>query len=152
MSTTTIVILGVVVLAVIVIAILLANRAGTARKPSLRPLPAESRDRYAGQWDQIETHFVDAPEESVREADALLLAMLGERAHPLREDKLPARMQKARRLGSGREGKGGTEGMRLAMLEYRQVIEDYAGPTDERDTKQDTRDARERDDRREIAS
>ena len=151
MTSTTIVILAVVVLAVIVIAIVLASRAGRARKPTLRALPAESRDRYAAQWDQIETHFVDAPENAVKEADGLLLGMLGERAHPLRDDRLPARMQKARRLASGREGKGGTEGMRLAMLEYRQVIEEYAGPTEERDTTPDTP-VRERDDRREIAS
>src|SRR5579863_763868 len=78
MTTTTIVIIGVVVLAVIVIAIVLARRSGVARKPSLRPLSDESRDRYANQWDRIETHFVDAPEDAVKEADALMLAMLGE--------------------------------------------------------------------------
>lgn len=159
MTTTTLVIIGVIVLAVIVIAVLLATRSGRVGRPNLRPLSPESRDRYANQWDRIETRFVDAPEDAVREADALVLALLGEREHPLGEDRLPSRMQKARRLGSGREGKGGTEGMRQAMLEYRSVIEEYAGPTDEHETareraadKRDVRDDRERDDRREIAS
>jgi len=153
MTTTTIVIIGVVVLAVIVIAIVLASRSGRMGKPSLRPLSGESRDRYANQWDHIETHFVDAPDDAVKEADALILAMLGERAHPLRDEKLPAGMRKARRLAAGREGKGGTEGMRLAMLEYRRVMEEYAGPAGERGTaRETTHETSDRDDRREVAS
>jgi hypothetical protein len=58
-------------------------------------------------------------------------------------------MKKARRLAVGQEGRGGTEGMRQAMLEYRSVMEEYGRPTDERGRE---RDERERDDRREIAS
>jgi len=143
MTTTTLVILGVIVLAVILIAVMMVSRAGRMRRPALKPLAPESRDRYASQWDRIESRFVDAPEDAVKEADALILALLGEREHPLREEKLPADMQKARRLATGREGKGGTEGMRQALLMYRSVIEEYARPADERTT---------RDPRREIAS
>ena len=143
MSTTTVVILGIIVLAVIVIAVMVATRSGRMRRPALKPLAAESRDRYAAQWDRIEAHFVDAPEDAVREADALALALLGEREHPLAEEKLPADMQKARRLATGREGKGGTEGMRQGMLMYRGVIEEYARPADRE---------KPRDQRREIAS
>ena len=143
MSTTTVVILGIIVLALIVIAVMVATRSGRMRRPALKPLAAESRDRYAAQWDRIEAHFVDAPEDAVREADALALALLGEREHPLAEEKLPADMQKARRLATGREGKGGTEGMRQGMLMYRGVIEEYARPADRE---------KPRDQRREIAS
>jgi hypothetical protein len=144
MDTTTLVILGVIVLAVILIAVMMASRSGRLRRPALRPLAPESRDRYAAQWDRIETHFVDAPEDAVKQADALALALLGEREHPLAEEKLPADIVKARRLATGRDGKGGTEGMRQGMLKYRAVIEEYAGPADDRETN------RER--RREIAS
>jgi hypothetical protein len=143
MTTTTVVILGIIVLAVILIALLMASRSGRMRRPDLKPLAPESRDRYASQWERIETRFVDAPEDAVKEADALILALLAEREHPLREEKLPADMRKARRLATGREGKGGTEGMRQALLMYRGVIEEYARPLDERTT---------RDPRREIAS
>ena len=143
MSTTTVVILGVIVLAVIVIAVLVASRSGRMRRPALKPLAPESRDRYATQWDRIEAHFVDAPEDAVKEADALALALLGEREHPLAEERLPADMQKARRFATGREGKGGTEGMRQGMLMYRSVIEEYARPADREQA---------RDQRREIAS
>ena len=57
MSTTTVVILGIIVLAVIVIAVMVATRSGRMRRPALKPLAAESRDRYAAQWDRIEAHF-----------------------------------------------------------------------------------------------
>ena len=144
MSTTTVVILGVIVLAVIVVAGLVASRSGGMGRPALKPLAPESRDRYAAQWDRIEAHFVDAPEDAVKEADALALALLGEREHPLAEEKLPANMQKARRLATGRAGKGGTEGMRQGMLMYRNVIEEYARPAADRE--------KTRDQRREIAS
>src|SRR4029077_13973990 len=99
------------------------------------------------QWDKIEMRFVDAPDEAVREADAMILAMLGERGHPLREDKVPAKMRKARREATGRDGDGGTEGMRQAILHYRAVIEEYARPVDVRQTPPP-----QQTDRREIAS
>lgn len=132
MSTTTIVIIGVVIVVAIVIALILASRAGRMRKPSLKALPPESRERYVTQWDRIEGKFVDSPQEAVKEADALMLALLGEREHPLSEEKLPANMRRARREAVGQEGKGGTEGMRQALLHYRSVIEEYARP-DERE-------------------
>ncbi len=124
MSTTTTIVLGIIILAVIVIALVMATRSGRMRRPALKTLPPESRERY------------------VREADALMLAMLGEREHPLAEEKLPANMRRARREATGKEGKGGTEGMRLALLHYRAVIEEYARPEDREETQR----------RREVAS
>ena len=142
MSTTTIVVLGIIILAVIVVGAVLATRSGRIRHPMLKPLSSESRDRYVTQWDKVESRFVDSPDDAVREADALLLALLGEREHPLAEDKLPSNMRKARREAVGHEGKGGTEGMRQALLHYRAVIEEYARPDEREETKG----------RREIAS
>jgi hypothetical protein len=113
-------------------------------KPKLKALPPDARDRYGAQWDRVESRFVDDPEDSVREADSILTGLLREREHPTREDLLPSHMQKARRLATGQEGKGGTEGMRQAMLEYRGVMEEYGKPTDERAVVQE--------ERREIAS
>jgi hypothetical protein len=130
MSTTTIVVLGIIILAVIVVAVILATRSSRIRHPRLKPLADESRDRYVTQWDKVESRFVDSPADAVREADALLLALLGEREHPLAEEKLPGNMRKARLEAAGHEGKGGTEGMRQALLHYRSVIEEYARPDD----------------------
>lgn len=152
MDSTTLVIIGVIVLAVIVVLLVVAgmrSRGGLGR-PKLAPLSVEARDRYGAQWDKVEARFVDDPEGAVREADSILMGLLREREHPMGEQQLPARMKKARRLATGQDGKGGTEGMRQAMLEYRGVMEEYGRPTDERERVRD-RD-REPDDKREIAS
>ncbi len=133
-ASTVALVVGIVIVALIVIGLIAASRmGGRMRRPALKPLSHESQERYVTQWDRVESHFVDSPGESVREADALLLALLGERQHPLSEEKLPNEMRKARREAAGREGKGGTEGMRQALLHYRAVMEEYARPED-RDT------------------
>jgi hypothetical protein len=148
MSTTTLVITGVIVVAVIVVlAVVLARSRGALGGPQLKPLSPEARDRFGAQWDRVEARFVDDPEGAVREADSILMSMLREREHPMREDQLPARMRKARKLAVGEQGRGGTEGMRQAMLEYRAVMEEYGRPADDRDRVRD-----DRDDRRDIAS
>ena len=145
MDTTTLVIIGVVIVAIILILALVLGRArGGLGKPKLKDLTPEARDRYGSQWDRVEARFVDDPEGAVREADSILMGLLREREHPMREDQLPAKMRKARKLGMGQQGRGGTEGLRQAMLEYRGVMEEYGRPADDR--------GRERDDRREIAS
>jgi hypothetical protein len=126
MSQTNLVIPTVVAVFVILAIVAMAMRAGRTRRPLLTPLTSEARDRYAVRWDQIESRFVEAPEEAVAQADALALAVLGECDHPLAEKKLPDRMRKARREAS----RGGTEDLRLAMLDYRGVIEEMAHQQD----------------------
>jgi hypothetical protein len=143
-ATTTLLIVGVVLLAAIVGVALVFGRSRGLAKPRMKGLTPEARDRYGAQWDRVEARFVDDPEGAIREADSILMGLLREREHPTREDQLPSRMKRARRLAVGQEGKGGTEGMRQALLEYRAVIEEYGRPSEER--------ARERDDQREIAS
>ena len=128
MQTSTLVILGVIILLAVVALVLIAARSSRMRHPALKPLSPEAQDRYVSQWDRIEAKFVDSPEEAVKEADALLLAMLGEREHPLAGEKLPRRMRKARDVATGREA--GTEGMRQALLHYRAVVEEYGRPTE----------------------
>jgi len=127
-ASTTIFVVGIIIVALIVVTLIAASRSGRGRRPMLKPLAHESQERYVMQWDRVESHFVDSPDEAVREADALLLALLGERQHPLSEEKLPSDMRKARREATGRVGKGGTEGMRQALLHYRAVMEEYAHP------------------------
>jgi len=128
MQTSTLVILGVIILLAVVALVLIAARSSRMRHPALKPLSPEAQDRYVSQWDRIEARFVDSPEEAVKEADALLLAMLGEREHPLAGEKLPRRMRKAREVATGREA--GTEAMRQALLHYRAVVEEYGRPTE----------------------
>lgn len=122
----------ILIVALVVVVLLLLIRAATAGfrpRPKLRPLAAESRDRYIQEWDQIEEKFVDSPEQAVREAESLVLSVLRERGHPLTDRDLPTEMQKAHRLGSS--SKDRTEGMRQALLHYRAVVERMVGSEDE---------------------
>jgi hypothetical protein len=126
MDTGTLVTILVVAL-VIVVLLFLVRAAGIGRRrPRLRALPAELRDRYAHEWDEIEAKFVDSPEQAVREAEALVMTVLRERGHPLMERELPSEVQKAHKLGFSSRDK--TEGMRQAMLQYRAVMERMVGP------------------------
>jgi hypothetical protein len=78
------------------------------------------------EWDRIETQFVDAPEEAVREADALVISMLRERRHSLDSQKLPKDVRQARDDAAMRRGDR-TEGMRRALLLYRATMEKMVG-------------------------
>jgi len=121
--------IGVIALVVFVI-LLLIRAAGSRRTPRLRPLAAEARERYVSDWDDLEAKFVDAPEQTVREAEALVMSMLRERGHPLTERDLPSEMQRARKLGYSSRGDR-TEGMRQALLHYRALMERMMGSTDD---------------------
>jgi hypothetical protein len=129
MDTGTLITLLVVALVVVVLLFLL-RAAGVGRaRPKLRPLPQDSRDRYVTEWDEIETKFVDSPEQAVREAEALVMSVLRERGHPLTDRDLPQEVQRAHRLGYTSKDK--TEGMRQALLHYRSVMERMVGPEDQ---------------------
>jgi hypothetical protein len=123
MSTTTLVVIG---LAVLVIVLMLMFARGARRgRVDMVPLANDSRDRYLTEWDRIEMRFVDAPEEAVREADALVMSLLRERRHPLEERRLPRELQDAHHDATVKGDR--TEGMRRALLHYRVVMEKMVG-------------------------
>lgn len=125
MSETALVIIGLAVLVIVFIVLFgMAGRSG--RRVDMLPLADESRDRYLVDWDRIEMRFVDAPEEAVREADALVISLLRERRHPLVTERLPKELREAREDASMEKGDR-TEGMRRAMLHYRAVVEKMVG-------------------------
>ena len=108
-----------------VIAVLIGLvRAWRAR---LIPLTKKARDRYVLAWDRIEARFLYAPQEAVREADGLVMSVLRDRRHPTDYDSLPRRAKDARRRLSMDEGRGRTELLRQALLDYRDVLDDMVG-------------------------
>ena len=123
MDTTALVVIGLAALVIVVV--LLFARTARGRRGDLVPLSDESRDRYVTEWDRIEMRFVDAPGEAVSEADALVIALLRERRHPLGRS-LPNELHTAREEASLRRGDK-TEGMRRAMLQYRGLVEKMIG-------------------------
>ena len=129
MDTGTLVTILVVALVVVVLLFLIRAAGIPRRRPQLRALPPESRDRYISEWDEIEMKFVDAPEQAVREAEALVMAVLRERGHPLTERDLPSEVQQAHKLGYTSKDK--TEGMRQALLRYRSAMVRMVGTEDQ---------------------
>lgn len=126
MDTGTLITIFIVALVVVVL-LFLMRAAGVGRpRPRLVALPFESRERYINDWDAIENKFVDAPEQSVREAESLVMSLLRERGHPLTERDLPMEVQRAHKLGYS--SKDRTEGMRQALLHYRAVMVKMIGP------------------------
>lgn len=129
MDTGTLVTIAVILLVIVVLLLLVRAATGHRGRPVLRPMEPESRDRYLTEWDQIETRFIDTPENAVREADALVMSVLRERGHPLGEKDLPMEVRKARHEAVDRRDR--TEGMRQAMLQYRAAMVAMVGADDE---------------------
>ena len=93
----------------------------------LTPLSGRARDRYVLAWDRIESRFVYAPQEAVREADGLVMSVLRDRHHPTDYELLPKRAREARRKLAHDEGRGSTELLRQALLDYRGVLDEMVG-------------------------
>ena len=106
----------------------------------LRELEPEARARYTEQWAQIQTRFVDAPENAVAAADDFVTELIGERGYPI--DDYDERLshlsvEHARVLSDYREahdinlrnqrGEATTEQLRLAVLHYRSLVTDLLG-------------------------
>ena len=106
----------------------------------LRELDPAARARYTEQWQQIQTRFVDAPENAVGAADDLVTELIAERGYPT--DDYDERLshlsvEHARVLSDYREahdinlrnqrGEATTEQLRLAVLHYRSLVTDLLG-------------------------
>jgi hypothetical protein len=98
-----------------------------AWRARLTPLTRKARDRYVLAWDRIEARFLYAPQEAVREADGLVMTVLRDRNQSTDHDALPRRARAARRKLSRDEGRGRTELLRQALLDYRSVLDDMVG-------------------------
>jgi hypothetical protein len=142
MDTGTLVTIAVIVLAVVVL-LLLFRAIGSGRKrPNLRRLSTSARQRYITEWDNIETRFIDTPEEAVRQAEVVVMSVLRERGHPLSDRHLPNDMKRAHNLAYGSRDR--TEGMRQAMLHYRAVMERHIGTEEDIQREQEREDSQRR--------
>ncbi|TMC47357.1 MAG: hypothetical protein E6J20_19870 [Chloroflexi bacterium] len=115
------------VIALWLLAVIVAGvRVWRARSRRLVPLSSQARERFVLSWERIASRFVHAPREAAHEADALVLSLLLERGHPVQGGRLPGRVQEARQW-LAREGKDGTEALRQAMLQYKEVFNRMIG-------------------------
>jgi len=115
-----------VALTVIVGAVALA--VALSRRTKLRSLPAESRERYARSWRRVEDRFIDDPAAAVQEADRIAVMILSERGATLSDPRtVPGELHKARGAAAGEGGRQGTEGMRISLMHYRNIVDDGVG-------------------------
>jgi hypothetical protein len=142
MSTSLIVVL--IVLVVLVAAVLLVKLWRQRSGFQVRPLSEESRRTYQADWSRLQENFVDAPAETVAEADRLVAGLLGEigcpegefdeRADALskRHGKAAASYRRAHDVLTSRstvdhEGEPPTDALRRALLDYRSVFQTVIG-------------------------
>lgn len=102
----------------------------------IRPLDPRAREQYLGAWREVQGRFVDAPEDAVRDADALVNDVMRERGYPMEDfeqraadisvahpqvvSDYRAAAEIARR---NREGQASTEDLRQAMVHYRALFD-----------------------------
>ncbi|HEU4424280.1 MAG TPA: hypothetical protein VFR67_17265 [Pilimelia sp.] len=106
----------------------------------LRPLSPESRATYAAAWDELQTRFVDSPNEAVAAGDDLVSRLVAERGYPTGdydEQLSHLSVEHARTLGHYRDaheiyllnerGEASTEQLRQALVHYRALFADVLG-------------------------
>ena len=106
----------------------------------LRPLSEESRASYSRDWAAVQARFVDAPEEAVRDGDALVTRLLAEIGYPTEDyDERIATpsVDHATTLGHYRDahdiflrterGEASTEQLRQALVHYRALFAELLG-------------------------
>jgi hypothetical protein len=115
----------------------LAGRVDRRKQLNIVPLSPQAREQYVAQWQRVQASFVDAPLESVRQADALVSQVMTDRGYPIAEFEQRAddvsvdhaavvenyRSAHAIAVASG-QGSADTETLRTAMTQYRALFAD----------------------------
>jgi hypothetical protein len=115
----------------------LADREKRVEKLNIRDLDPMERERFMGQWQSVQSRFVDYPKGAVTEADELVASLMQTRGypvadfdqraadisvdHPLVVDHYRSAHEIALRLG---RSEASTEDLRTAMIHYRSLFED----------------------------
>jgi hypothetical protein len=114
----------------------LAERRKRHRQLELRSLDPQTRERFRGDWKQIQGEFVDDPGGSVDKADSLVTTIMRERGYPVddfdqRADDISVEhprvvenYREARRVRDAqRNGSAETEDLRGAVTSYRSLVD-----------------------------
>lgn len=117
------------------------DRASHADSFQVRDLSKDQKERYAGEWERIETRFVERPTAAVMEADELMQEILRQKGYPVRAfDRLlediavqqPELVDDFRAshevIDSDKPSDLTTEQLRKAMLHYRNLYDRLVGP------------------------
>lgn len=118
----------------------LRDRERRHSKLELRELEPAAREHYRTAWTELQTRFVDAPEEAIGAADALVTSLAADRGYPTEDyDEQAAQLSvdHARTLENYRfaheiqlrheRGEATTEQLREALVHYRALFADLLG-------------------------
>jgi hypothetical protein len=127
----------------------LINRANEVNKYNIVPLNASDRERFRGDWQRVEKHFIERPTTAVVEADELIADIMRVRGYPMGDfdrhaadlsvthPRIVDHYRAGHKVIAGKEANASTEDLRQAMLHYRalfdELIDDRIGndlPTD----------------------
>jgi hypothetical protein len=120
----------------------LAARAERVDQLHIRGLTSEESARYSRAWQELQTQFVDDPEDAVARADGLVEEAMQARGYPMGEFEQRAadisvhhpvvveHYRAAHALADrSREGKAATEELRQAMVHYRALFQELTAST-----------------------
>jgi hypothetical protein len=118
----------------------LADRRRRVAGLGLRPLTAEQRARYSGEWKAAQERFVDSPSQSVEAASQLVSAVATDRGYQVGDQTQLVKdlsVHHARCLDSYRRARKATEQaattqteeLRQALLGYRELFADLVAAT-----------------------
>jgi hypothetical protein len=107
----------------------------------VKPLPEAERQRFAGEWRELQERFMDEPAPAVDAADALITRVMEARGYPMRDFDTQAelvsvdypetvenyRFAHAVQLRS-QSHQASTEDLREAMLRYRSLFDELLRP------------------------
>jgi hypothetical protein len=114
----------------------LADRRDRREALHIRPLPAAARERYASSWLQVQSRFVDDPSIALKDADILVIDVMGARGYPVdrfddRTDTVSVdhpdvveHYRAGHRIAQMNEtGTASTEDLRQALVHYRAMFD-----------------------------
>jgi hypothetical protein len=106
----------------------------------LKPLSAQSRTQYAAEWAEVQTQFLDSPQDAVRAGDDLVTRLVREIGYPTEsydEQVATLSVEHAQTLGhyrdahdvflSNERGEASTEQLRQALVHYRALFAELLG-------------------------
>jgi len=115
----------------------LADRESRVHAMKIRDLGARERERFAAEWQTVQSRFLDHPEAAVTEADDLIAALLEARGYP--KDSFEQRAADVSVLYSGvmenyraahaiavlpYRAEENTEKLRTAMIQFRAIFDE----------------------------
>jgi hypothetical protein len=101
----------------------------------IKPLPEDTRARFADEWQEVQERFVDQPSEAVVTADALVYRVMEARGYPMGDFDTQADLVSVDHPEvvenyrfahgvSGQARRANTEDLREALLRYRSLFEE----------------------------